>query len=97
MHTEGRTFTDETVELDGRGYENCRFLRCRVVYRGEGETRLVGNDFQDCDFALEGAASHTMGFLKGMADSSDGFLITFLKALSLDPARLARLAASPPR
>jgi hypothetical protein len=31
-----------------------------------------------------------------MAESSDGFLLTFLKSLSLTPARLERLSSSEP-
>ncbi len=90
------TFTGETVELDGRSFEGCRFVGCRIVYRGEAETSLTRNAFEDCTFALEGAASMTMGFLKGLTGSSDGFLVTFLRALELEPERLVRLSSADP-
>ena len=97
MITSRTTFTGETVELDGRSFVECRFVGCRIVYRGEAETSLQHNEFEDCAFALEGPASLTMGFLKGLATSSDGFLVTFLRALDLEPERLSRLSAASTR
>jgi hypothetical protein len=96
MRISGATFTGETITLDGKSYRGCRFVRCKIVYRGAAPTDLIENDFEDGDLCFEGPASHTMGFLKGLAASSDGFLLTFLKALELEPARLEKLASRPP-
>jgi hypothetical protein len=30
----GRTFTRQTVTLDGNRFENCRFIECHLVYSG---------------------------------------------------------------
>jgi len=87
-------FADTDIVLDGVEYERCRFTHCKLIYRGEAATSLRDNDIIDCDFALEGAAGMTMKFLVGLADSSDGFLLNFLKALRLDPRRLDKLMAS---
>jgi len=87
-------FTDKEVVLDGCEYERCRFTRCKLIYRASAATSLRDNDIIDCDFALEGAAGLTMKFLVGLADTSDGFLLNFLKALRLDPRRLDKLAAN---
>ena len=84
-------FSDKDVVLDGVEYERCHFTRCRLVYQGYAATALRDNVMVDCDFALEGAASLTMRFLVGLAESSDGFLVTLLRSLQLDPRRLDRL------
>jgi hypothetical protein len=87
-------FADKDIVLDGVEYERCRFNRCKLIYRGQAATALRDNDIIDCDFALEDSAGLTLKFLLGMADSSDGFLLNFLKALRLDPRRLDKLVAS---
>ena len=87
-------FADRDIVLDGVEYERCRFTRCKLIYQGYAATALRENDIIDCDFALEGAAGLTMKFLVGLADSSDGFLLNFLKALRLDPHRLDKLMAN---
>ncbi len=93
MRIKDQTFFNDVVILDGNEFDSCNFTACKVVYRAEHPTALRDNSFEDCEFIFEGAARLTMGFLKGMMDSSDGFLITILKAFSLDAARLDRLAA----
>jgi len=87
-------FADKDIVLDGVEYERCRFTRCKLIYRGHAATALRDNDIIDCDFALEDAAGMTMKFLMGLADSSDGFLLNFLKAMQLDPRRLDKLMAN---
>jgi len=94
MRVRQQVFMHDRVLLDGSEFDQCTFVKCVIVYRGEQETALRDNRFEDCEFRLEGSARLTMGFLKGMADSSDGFLLTFLKSLALTPSRLERLAAS---
>jgi hypothetical protein len=32
--TKGRTFTRETVTLDGKRFENCKFNECHLIYSG---------------------------------------------------------------
>lgn len=96
MRIKEQVFMQDRVLLDGSEFDQCKFIKCVIVYRGEQATSLRDNSFEDCEFRLEGAASMTMGFLKGMAESSDGFLLTFLKSLSLTPARLERLSSSEP-
>ena len=86
-------FADREIVLDGAEYERCRFTRCKLIYQGHAATVLRDNDIIDCDFALEGAAGMTMKFLMGLAESSDGFLLNFIRALQLDPRRLDKLMA----
>jgi hypothetical protein len=60
----GRTIEDATVELDNGDWENCKFIRCRLVYQG-GALRWSNNVFEGCDLALAGPASmgHKLGQL----------------------------------
>lgn len=30
----GKTFTRETVIIDGKRFENCRFIECTIIYSG---------------------------------------------------------------
>jgi len=32
--TAGKTFKNETVQIDGRRFENCKFIDCTIVYSG---------------------------------------------------------------
>ena len=94
MRIKDQIFSNDVVVLDGNEFDSCCFSKCKIVYRAERATALRDNEFEDCEFVLEGAARLTMGFLKGMMDSSDGFLLTMLRTFSLDAARLDRLSTS---
>ncbi len=90
-----QTFANQAIILDGAEFCGCRFTNCKVVFSGRALPLLRDNTFENCEFVLEDAARVTMNFLKNMVDSSDGFLLTLIKALSLDAGRLDRLAANP--
>ena len=94
MRIKDQTFEDDCVYLDSCEFDGCSFKRCKIIFRGEGETALRDNEFENCEFVFEAAARRTMSFIKGMMDSSDGFLITMLKAFELNPSRLARLSTA---
>jgi hypothetical protein len=94
MRIKDQIFEDDAVYLDGSEFDGCLFKRCKIIFRGDAETALRDNEFESCEFVFDGAARRTMGFIKGMMDSSDGFLVTMLKAFELDPSRLARLSAA---
>ena len=59
----GEQFADRRVELDGETFENCRFVRCEVVYSGGPLMSLIGCRFEGCAFVMEGAAKQTLAFL----------------------------------
>ena len=88
-----RHFLDQDVVIDGADYERCIFERCRLIYHGGSMVGMRDNTITDCQFALEGAAGWTMRFLTGLAESSDEFLLIFLRSLKLDPKRLDRILA----
>ena len=56
--------------MDEDEFFQCTFSRCEVVYQGGEKAYLVGCRFEDgCSFRLEGAATRTLGFLRGMYHS----------------------------
>ena len=62
----GKTFEESLIELDGISFEQCRFVRCKLVYGGG-----VSVDFQDCSFEqchwiFEGPADRTLVFLSSL-------------------------------
>jgi hypothetical protein len=65
-----KTFTRETIDLDGNTYDNCTFDNCKLVYRGTGEVKFLN----DCSITtpvltFDGAAGRTLGFLKALYPS----------------------------
>jgi hypothetical protein len=30
----GQTFTRQTIEIDGKRFENCKFIECTIIYGG---------------------------------------------------------------
>ena len=63
----GSTYKDETVSLDDSSYENCAFIRCRLVYSGIGPVTLSGCQFDNCSFNFEGAAANAVAFINALA------------------------------
>lgn len=58
------TVSDHTVYLDGASYTGTRFVNCTMVYSGGTLPFLVNNEYQNCDWRLDGAASNTLDFMK---------------------------------
>lgn len=53
-----------TVYLDGQHYQYTRFENCTLVYSGGVVPTLLGNQFLNCTWRVEGAASNTLDFFK---------------------------------
>lgn len=51
----GRTFKNETVNLDFSAYERCNFVNC-TIHSDYGIFRLVDCDLQNCKLSLGGPA-----------------------------------------
>ena len=60
------TFTDELVNLDDNQYTKCTFDRCEIVYSGGGLPKLAENNFKDCAYTFDGAASRTISFMTNL-------------------------------
>lgn len=62
----GKHFVSETVTLDGRGFVDCTFDRCRLVYAGGLPPGLSGCRFEGCTWEFDEAAARTLQFLTGL-------------------------------
>ncbi len=47
---------DATEVIDGNQYERCKFIRCKIVYRGGELPSLASCNFSDCTWTFEEAA-----------------------------------------
>ena len=63
---ENQRFVGERVDLDGNDYLRCTFKECELVYSGVGSVGLDDCVFASCEWSLDGAASATMRFLRGV-------------------------------
>ena len=79
MLTHVKSCFDRTrVLVSGQRFESCSFKNCELVFDGR-PTQLVGNYFDDCRWAFEGAAADTLAFAAAMCGQSPEFCMTFAK------------------
>jgi hypothetical protein len=64
MQYQGKTFRNDTVELDGNEFEGCDIHHCTLVYRGGKVPLLANSTVADCQFTFEGSALNTMILLR---------------------------------
>jgi hypothetical protein len=59
-----QTFTRQFIKLDGRRFENCRFIECQIVYSG-GPVEISSCEFSpDTVWQFQGYAGMTMQVLQ---------------------------------
>ncbi len=63
---QGRTFTNETVVLDGSDYRDCTFTDCVIVFHGTAAVSMNGVTTNNCRWTFEGAAGLTVKFLTAL-------------------------------
>lgn len=82
-----RSFTDETIQIDGNGYLDCEFLRCRLTYSGGDVPRFDGMcHFADCRWHFEGPAGNTLAFFRNIIASGGDVRVLLLEALGMVPS-----------
>ena len=64
--TKGETYTDEPVQIDGKYFFGCKFIRCTLVYNGGDPCSFEKCEFDNPQFFFGGAAGNTMAFLHNM-------------------------------
>lgn len=69
---EGGVFHDCTVELDGREFIDCAFVRTVVRYRGEALPRIERCSFIASTFTFDGAAGRTVKLLRALGADKSG-------------------------
>jgi hypothetical protein len=64
MNYSNDTLEGEDVLLDGAELVDCRFVRCRLIFRGtEMPRRISGCRFLHCKWVFEGPAQNAMTML----------------------------------
>ncbi|HKC47855.1 MAG TPA: hypothetical protein VKB45_12565 [Gemmatimonadales bacterium] len=71
VETRDQTFTDQRIELDGKLFVRCTFVRCILVYSGGDGGGISGCTINNCVWKLEGAAANTVGFMAAMYHSGE--------------------------
>jgi hypothetical protein len=66
MRVEGRTFTNETVDIDFNIFVRCHFDKCTLIYHGSGVVGLEGCSFSQVNWTLADGAANTIKFLTGL-------------------------------
>lgn len=59
---QGQHFEDKAINVDGKYFFRCTFLRCTILYEG-GETNSIQCEYRECGFAFAGPAGRTVGML----------------------------------
>lgn len=73
---EHRTFTNESIVLDGKAFNNCKFYRCTLIVYGEKPSQILNCELIEPIFALEGYAANTAGFFTELySDSSSQYIV----------------------
>ena len=71
---EGKIFSNEIVQIDGKCFVNCSFDNCFFYYEG-GRCEWENTSFSNCRVTLCGAANNTTRVLQAL-----GFSITASKS-----------------
>jgi hypothetical protein len=60
----GAIYNHETVALDGEGFDQCEFRKCRLVYAGGTLPRFSECRFDECEWRYGEAAARTLAYLR---------------------------------
>jgi hypothetical protein len=64
MEFNDRQFANALEVVDGNQYHDCKFEKCKIVYRGGGVPSIGNCSFDDCTWHFEEAAVRTLIFLR---------------------------------
>ncbi|MGI8743647.1 MAG: hypothetical protein ACR2NN_13955 [Bryobacteraceae bacterium] len=66
MNHENAVFEDRVVQLDGNAFVKCLFRRCVMKFSGVAPVQLTHCTFDACEFAFDGPAALTVGFMSAL-------------------------------
>ncbi len=61
-HHVGREFADSDLALDDNTFIDCRFTRCKLIYRGTGVATLRGCRYVECEWVFVAQTRQTAQF-----------------------------------
>jgi hypothetical protein len=62
----GQDFNQTTEDIDGNVYDQCKFVQCKLVYRGGPIPTFSRCNLDRCIWVWDDAALRTIGFLRGI-------------------------------
>jgi len=66
MKFEGKTFKNETIDIDFNQFSKCQFENCTLVYHGYGVIGMDGCSFNNVNWSFADAAASTLQFMHGL-------------------------------
>ena len=70
---ERKTFTGETLGVDGKHFIRCKLIKCVLIYGG-GDFSFTDTEMTECQFRLDGPAQRTANLLGSMGIDPRAFL-----------------------
>ncbi len=70
-----KTYTKETITLDGNVYNHCEFQECKMVYSGGTLPNLSNSHFNGCSWTFDDAAARTISLMTALYAGGAGGLI----------------------
>jgi hypothetical protein len=74
------TFQGRRVVISGQRFERCTFVNCELVFDGK-PTQLISCNISGCNWAFEGAAGETLGFVSAMCANSPELSMMIARAI----------------
>lgn len=66
MKFEGKTFKNETIDIDFNQFSKCQFENCTLVYHGYGVIGMDVCSFNNVNWSFADAAASTLQFMHGL-------------------------------
>lgn len=95
MRIKNQDFAAEDIDLDGNIFENCKFSKSNMVFRGRAPVSFDTCTFEDVRWEFRDAASLTTSLMRAMSESTGDYgrelLINTFPALKdwVKPEKLA--------
>ena len=72
QHIKGQMFEHERIAIDGKFFEDCRFVECQLVFGAMDSTGFDGGTVDSCEWVFEGAALRAYQLLSELYDDGLG-------------------------
>lgn len=72
MNLVDQTFENERIDLHGKVFRDCTFIKCELVYDGDRSPTFSNNKFIDSVFVFTGSAVRTLYFLSNIYHAGEG-------------------------
>lgn len=84
MRSDGATFTNARLLLDGNEYHACRFYNCELILGGSAPFAMIESEMHGCRFLFADYAASTLQMLAAFAKQQEGELRGMVEQLFSD-------------